>query len=1058
MTPLSPRTGVSGSASRPGRGNRALIVATLLALGLGAAAMPRLSAQANRSDTGAATGTISGRVASNGGGYLENVQISASALNRQTVTDAAGNFLLPDLPAGRLTLRAFYTGHEALDLTVDLAAGETRALRVELSPLGAAPAVAKLDPFTITAARETSVAALAVNEQRFAANIRNVVAADAFGDVSQGNVGEFVKYLPSITADFADPNIISISVRGLPSNLTQVTSDGAQMASAHTGGSTRVFQFDQVSINNLSRVELTKVPTPADPADSLGGIVNLVGKSAFERRDAQFNYRAYLNGRQGHLGLKRRPDTTDGTRHRVLPNADFSYTVPVNDRLGLVVSGITANSFDERRVAARVYNTSLAGTGASPARPFLQTFIMQNAPRFIYRDSLSLKADWRVSRHGILSASAEHSGFRQFFGMNQFTASVGANAAPVGTGSALSFGPDFTRGAAGRGTLTLDGQYFDIRGASDLGSLRYRFDNGAWQIRAAASASRSTTRFDDVDNGHFYTLTTQLGTGAAFVGSAFTVNLLDITHEGPRNLDIRDGQNRPVDLTDPKYYQLASASSLPRDVVSDLRTLQFSARRRINRFSFPFSIEAGAAERRQENDTRLGSSAWTYNGPDGNAATADPASPYLANLGSGVREHGFGLFNIPWASPTKAHAAWQRQPNLFTQTLAQQVAAETFRLSRSEEISETVTAAYLQAEARLFGGRTRVLTGVRFERTAVKGLGPLSMPAAVYQRDAGGNFVRDSRGALVRRPEAGAAGSLEQLRLTLLERGAKAGASYAGYYPGLHVTHQITGDLQARLAYARTYGRPNFNQIIPNTTINDFEGPDTTGALGTINVRNPGLRPWRADNFELSLEHYTAAGGLLTAGVYRKDLDGFFAQRVKLATTEDLAALDLDPRYAGYQVTSTYNLGKGRVSGFELNARQPLSILGRWGRRFEVFGNGTFYKDTNSINGRTLNAGLVARIRPVTFDTKVNYRSESRRAAVAALGTDAYEFEGARTTVDATLTVAMARRASLFLSASNLLNDKPSADRRGGATPEYARRFREQEYGALYSLGIRGTF
>ncbi len=1027
--------------------------ASLLALWFGATSTPLLAAPSPF-----ATGTISGRVASAGGDYLENVQITVNGLNRQTVTDAAGAFLLAEVPAGRVVLRAFYTGHEPREIAVDLGAGEIRGLRVDLSPIGSGTAVARLDPFTITAARETSVAALAVNEQRFAANIKNVVAADAFGDVSQGNVGEFIKYLPSITADFADPNIISVSVRGLPSSLTQVTADGMQVASAHTGGSTRVFQFDQVSINNLSRVELTKVPTPADPADSLGGIVNLVGKSAFERRDAQFNYRAYLNGRHRHLGLRRQPDTVDGTRHRVLPNADFSYTVPLNENLGFVLSGITANSFDERRVAARVYNTSLAGTGASPARPFMQTFILQNAPRFIYRDSLSLKADWRVSRHGVLSASVEHSGFRQNFGMNQFTASVGANAAPVAPGTALSFGPDFTRGATGRGTLTLDGQYFDIRGATDLGSVRYRFDNGAWQIRAAASASRSTTRFDDVDNGHFYTLTTQLGTGAAFVGSAFTVNLLDITHEGPRNLDIRDNQGRRVDVTDPRYYQLASASSLPRDVVSGVRNLQFSARRRLHRFPFPFSLEAGAAERRQENDTRLGNSVWTYNGPDGNAATADPASPFLANFPPGVRDHGFGVFNIPWASPAKAHAAWQRQPGLFTQTLAQQVAAETFRLSRSEKVSETVTAGYLQSEARVFRGRTRILAGVRFERTAVKGEGPLSIPTAVFQRDANGNFVRDSRGALVRRPEAGAVGSLEQLRLTLLERGARAGADYSGFYPGLHVTHQFAADVQVRFAYARTYGRPNFTQIIPNTTINDFEGPDPTGALGTINVRNPGLRPWQAENLELSVEHYTAAGGLLTAGVYRKELDGFFAQRIKLATTEDLVALDLDPRYAGYQVTSTYNLGKGRVSGFELNARQPLSVLGNWGRRFEVFANGSFFKDTNSINGRTLNAGVVARIRPVTFDTKVNYRSESRRAAVAALGPDAYEFEGARTTVDATLTVALARRASLFLSASNLLNDKPSADRRGSATPEYAQRFREQEYGALYSLGVRGTF
>ncbi len=1021
---------------------------------------PKVSRAAQEQNIATAeSGSISGRVSSEAGDYLENAQVSVNNTNLQAVTDAAGRYHLPGVPRGPAVLRVFYTGLEIREITVDVPVGGAVTQNVELGSRQAeGQPITKLDPFTISASREMSVAALAVNEQRFASNIKNVVAADAFGDVSQGNVGEFIKYLPSITADFADPNIISISVRGLPSNLTQVTSDGAQMASAHTGGSTRVFQFDQVSINNISRVELTKVPTPADPADSLGGIVNLISKSAFERKSAQLNYRMYLNGRHGHLSTSRLPDTLDKKRYRVLPNADFTYTVPVNDRFGLVVSGISANSFDERRVAARVYNTSLANSGASVTNPFLQSFILQNAPRFIYRDSLSLKAEWRVTPNAVLSAGVERSGFLQYFGMNQLTVNSGTTAVPLASGQPLTFGPDFTRGAGGRGSLTMDGQYFDIRGATNLGNVRYRFDNGTWQIKAAASQSKSTTRFADTGDGHFYTLTTQLGAGAAFVGSPFTVNFLDITHEGPRNLDIRDSQDRAVDITNPKNFQLASASSLPRDVVAQVQTINLSVRRRINKLPFPFAAEAGASQRTQKNDTRLGSSTWSYNGPDGSTATADPASPYLANVMYDTRDAGFGFYNIPWVSPTKAYSAWQATPGLFTQTVAQQVAAETFRIGRSEEIQETVSAGYVEFEGRFFRNRLRVLTGVRYEETVDKGSGALSEPTAVYVREANGQFAHDSRGNLIRKPEAGAVGSLEQLKLTLFERAAQANRSYDGYYPSLHLTYNISSNLQARFAYAKTYGRPNFNQVIPNATINDFDGANAGGALGTINVRNPGLRPWSAENFDLSVEHYTDAGGMYTVGVYRKNLDGFFQQRVKLATAADLEALDLDSRYVDYQLTTTYNLGKGHVTGVELNGRQPLQAFGRWGRWFEVFSNATLFKDTNSIDGRTINAGVTVRVKPVTFETKVNYRSESRRAAVAAMGPDAYEYEGARTTVDVTLTWSVGKRVSVFASSSNALNDDPSADRRGPQTPEYAKRFREQYYGALYSLGVRGTF
>lgn len=1021
---------------------------------------PALSAAVDARVPAGPVGAITGRVANaTTGQYLENAQISVKDTNLQAVTDASGIYRLAGVPAGDVVLRVFYTGVEPQELTVHVSSGVLAVQNVEVRPRhGNDQAITKLDPFTISASKEMGVEALAVNEQRFAANIKNVVAADAFGDISQGNVGEFIKYLPAITADFADPNIISVSVRGLPSNLTQVTADGAQIASAHTGGATRVFQFDQVSINNLSRVELTKVPTPADPADSLGGILNLVSKSAFERKTAQLNYRLYLNGRKGNLSAKQLPDTLDETSFRVLPNVDFTYTLPVNERFGVVVSGIRANTFDERQVAARVYNTSLANSGASSSRPFFQSFILQNAPRFIYRNSLSLKAEWRVTPSSVLSASIEHSGFLQYFGMNQMTVNSGTNALPTAGGQPLTFGPDFTRGATGRGALSLDGQFFDIHGATDLGNIRYRFDNGAWQIKAGASLSKSETRFRDTEDGHFYSMTSDLFGAAGFVGSAYSVNFLNIGDQGPGTIDIRDNQNQPVDYTAVKNYRLVTASSLPRDVVDKVRSLDFSVRRRLNQFSFPLAVQVGALERTQERDSRLQNSVWTYNGPDGNPATNDPAAPYLSDAATGDHEVGYGFSGLPWISNPKAYQAWQRDPRLFTQTVAQQVAAETFRIGRSEVIEETVTAGYFQVEGRFFRNRLRLLTGVRYEKTVGKGQGQRSEPTNIYLRAADGSFAHDSRGALIRKVEAGAVGSMEQLRLTLLERGARAERTYDGYYPSIHATYNITNSFQARLAYAKTYGRPNFSQIIPNATINEFDHADPGAVLGTITLRNPGLRPWSADNYDVSIEHYTDAGGLYSVGAYQKELDGFFQQRVTVATAEDLATLDLDSRYVGYQLTSTYNLGKGRVSGFELNGRQPLSILGAWGRRFDVFANTTLYKEISGLHGKTINAGITVRLKPLTLETKVNYRSESRRAAVAALGPDAYEFEGARTTYDINLTYAVSRRLSFFASSSNAFSDNPSADRFGSQTPEYAQRFREQRYGALYSLGLRGSF
>src|SRR5690606_1484362 len=143
-----------------------------------------------------------------------------------------------------------------------------------------------------------------------------------------------------------------------------------------------------------------------------------------------------------------------------------------------------------------------------------------------------------------------------------------------------------------------------------------------------------------------------------------------------------------------------------------------------------------------------------------------------------------------------------------------------------------------------------------------------------------------------RRPEAGAVGSAEQVIVTYTERGAISRRSYQGYYPSAHFTYKLKDDVLLRVAYAKTYGRPPFTSIIPRTIINEVdwgeEEPDPDAAGGTLSVRNGALKPWSADNFDLSVEYYTPTGGVLSGGVFLKDIKDFFGNAARLATLADL--------------------------------------------------------------------------------------------------------------------------------------------------------------------------
>ena len=124
--------------------------------------------------------------------------------------------------------------------------------------------------------------ALAITLQRQSTGVKNVVSADAFGALA-GNPADLVMRLPGVVGDSVGGDIRYVSIRGMNRDLSTVTMDGNRMADAASDGATREFQFQQVGSDAIERIEVVKSPTPDMDADSIGGAVNMVTKSAFDR-------------------------------------------------------------------------------------------------------------------------------------------------------------------------------------------------------------------------------------------------------------------------------------------------------------------------------------------------------------------------------------------------------------------------------------------------------------------------------------------------------------------------------------------------------------------------------------------------------------------------------------------------------------------------------------------------------------------------------------------------------------------------------------------------------
>ena len=301
-------------------------------------AAPLGSAAASAQIATQSTGAISGRVQNVATGqYLNNARVTVQGSDLVAFTDQTGSYRLTGLPSGPMVLEVFFTGLDPLKLPVTIRAGDVVEQDISLTNASRygtdASGTVKLDSFVVATARETDGAAIAINEQRFAPNIKNVVSADALGDVMDGNVGEFLKFMPGITAEYdreSGGSVASVSVRGFPTAQAVVSGDGLQMANTgNPQGSSRVFQFTQVSINNISRLEVTKVPTPSTPADSMAGSIDMVSKSAFERKNAQLRYSVGISGNHRTASFRKVPHTPDERVYKVLPSFTFDYTLPV---------------------------------------------------------------------------------------------------------------------------------------------------------------------------------------------------------------------------------------------------------------------------------------------------------------------------------------------------------------------------------------------------------------------------------------------------------------------------------------------------------------------------------------------------------------------------------------------------------------------------------------------------------------------------------------------------------------------------------------------------------
>jgi iron complex outermembrane recepter protein len=1015
------------------------------------AAAVTLSAQAGN------TGDVVGRVLNaQTGRYLNNARVSVQGTNLVAFTNEFGDYRLLNVPAGSQQLVVFFSGFGENVIPVEVTPGQTTTQNVSLGGTVDDDTIV-LSAFTVAAGRDTDIASIAVNEQRFSPNIKTVIEADAFGDVAEGNIGEFLKFLPGVTVDYVAADVRTVSVRGFGAQFSSVYVDGFRMASSASGSTSRIFEFEQVSINNASRIELTKVPTPSMPADSLGGSVNMVSKNAFERDGAQFNYRAYLNMNSEEVRFTKTPGPGRKDTYKVLPGFDFDYTLPVSRNLGFVITGLSSNQFNEQHRSQTMWNfgqgggtytppgsTAVTLPNATAQNPFLQQYVMQDGPKNSFRDSFSVKMDWRISENSTFWAGFQTNYYKAFFGNRNITWEAGSNGVPTpAAGQPLRWSSDFTEGATGRGSVRHGGSFRHKMGATNALLTKYRYVGRDWEIDAGLGYSGSKTWYRDMDRGHFSEVRTTL------VGTS-RVLFSDYGDNRPDTIRAVNAAGQDLDYYNLSNYRVNTVRSVPIDSRDEFRTAHINAKRALDGLPFPLAVRAGLDVRQQLRDIRRSDTTWNFVGPDGVANTADDNAGNFLDERYGVYSY-WGFNNVQWYSPYKLRDAFDTNPGWFAQTPAQVLNAERFRIRNSQDLDETITSVYLQGEAKFVDNRLTVISGARYERTSGDHLGPYSPGTGLTLADVQANWR---------------------------ERGTRFQESYDGIYPSLHATFNVTDDFLVRVAYAKTLGRPDFGNIVPNVRANPgtTEENDGVGAIpaNRIIYNNTALQPYEGNNYDLSLEYYFRSG-LISFGLFHKDVEGFFGTQSGPVTADLLQRLQLPAGWLTEFPDMTYQTTVNtdqttRITGYEFSIRHPLTFIPGIGQRIEAFLNltkldlrGSAEADFRGFIDESANLGLTYRHNPLTLRANLNYRGRQRMAPQtgAAYGGSAggfYEYMADRFTLDLNAEYRYRRGLAFFANVRNVFNESQDLERYNHISPSYSHLFRREKFGAQITLGVKGTF
>jgi len=808
---------------------------------------------------------------------IEDISVTVVGTALRTNTDRFGRYQLSLVNPGEVTLKVGSFSYE----------DTSRAISVDESGATAdfelvyAGTILELDEFTVKASESASSRAL--NKQR-AADVRlDIIASDKFGKLPDLTIADAVRRLPGVTVEKDSQGRAGryVTIRGMNSDFNAVNINGQKVVVSNFDGASRSVPLDIIASNSADMIEVTKAPLPSDSADSIGGVINIRSASTFDEVNNAYRLESTLS----------RIELAD------------AYTGPFpHDQQPIDLFLQASLYLDKGRTLGNLISVSYNRT------PYLFES-MENGP---YR----LSDGVYFPTYGRLEEAFDNVEILSFTDRLDFAPNEHSLYSVE-----LTYSERETQQGSWRTYVNYDPDYLVGDDPIVKGDTAVQFtsdDRVYKEVRDYFETQKNLNlvfkgehRFEDyeidyslgINNGEFQ------GDPNKDTRAIFRTSFWDTEY------DNTDGTPQYGDriVEEPNSeFSIYEVRKDTRRIDDDTISAQLNIHRHTQLGKVPTTFSAGLAysqTKRDFDDIRhrfaTADVDWTLD----EVRIGDDViyGSILADYGKDQSVNGQSAPSF--IDPVKIREVEQiliqrgiqdeGDGNWYTNQNAARDARSD--LVNSYELEENILAAYVMGKSSW--EKLSIVYGLRLESTDVS--------VSTY----GGDFYESD-------PDSG-----------LYVHPVKGENDYVDFFPHLHLRYDATADTIYRFSMNRTLARPSFRQLNPSEDID----PTANGDMGLVIKGKTQLDAVYSTNLDLSVDHYFAKSGNITAGVFYKQMDNnvYRLSRPVLASDPDYY-----PETA--EVREFLNADGATVMGFEFGFYLPLDIIHEAMKGFTLKGNYTY--------------------------------------------------------------------------------------------------------------------